>query len=386
MVTTPEKPGTPAEEPNAADKPSNVFQPIVFDIPSAATAEDLLHAQVAERREEHEKRAKRFGVSPAKVDVKTVLGSRRAATRKGFATGYDVTSREEEELRKKRAERFGAVPASSTAGEDEEEPVAATALERRRSAVPGEEVRPNAVHVFGVDDLETAEIMRHFTPYGPSWVEWLNDSSCNVAFEDEHSVRRVLRFCAAAEETTAPAGDAMGDGDGDGQSAPAAPDGAERDERLEWREGKPIHGGAKKGLKQRFVVWMRVATEKDVRPEKPNPRSRWARTVAREERNKRRERRRREWRESSYDSTESGSYSDRRGGRDDERGRRGRRRDDDYMDDSDEDSEPRRRTRRRRRRNPRNNLDRVAESRVGKPERGSGKGRTIDIDKPLSSK
>lgn len=394
MVATPEKGGAAAEEQTAAEQTAMPIKPIVFDIPAATTAEDALNAKVAERRQEHENRAKRFGVSPAKVDVKTVLGSRRAATRQGFATGFDVTSKEEEERRQKRTERFGVVPAAA-AGSDEETPVAATALERRREAVPGEEVRENALHVFGVDDLETAEIMRYFTAYGPSWVEWLNDSSCNVAFEDEHSVKRILRFCAVEEPTTAPAGDAMGDDDGDGRSAPIAADDAVRDDRLEWREAKPVQGGAKLGQSRRFVIWMRVATEKDVRPERPNPRSRWARTIARDERNEPRGRRRRGRRDVSRDSVDSRASRDsgyshdsyRSYDRDDEPRRSRRRGRHDDMRDKDEDGyEPRRRRRHNRHRGRRSALDGVAESRVGKPERASGKARTIDIDKPLSSK
>lgn len=53
-------------------------------------------------------------------------------------------------------------------------------------------LRREAVYVYGVDLLSTADILRHFADYGPTFVEWINDSSCNVLFADGPSAKRAL--------------------------------------------------------------------------------------------------------------------------------------------------------------------------------------------------
>jgi hypothetical protein len=52
--------------------------------------------------------------------------------------------------------------------------------------------RHDALHVYGVDLLTTADILSHFNTYGPTYVEWLNDSSCNVCFPDKFTVKRAI--------------------------------------------------------------------------------------------------------------------------------------------------------------------------------------------------
>ncbi len=110
------------------------------------------------------------------------------------------------------------------------------------------------------------------------------------------------------------------------------------DEALEWREAMPV-----KGRNNSFVLWMRMATDADVRPERPNPRSKWSRTVLRERR-------------SSAPEEENMAEGNTRRRR---RGRRGGR------------------TR------SRNELKGVSGARVQKEEK---KEKIIDIDKPLSAK
>lgn len=44
--------------------------------------------------------------------------------------------------------------------------------------------------------MSTKDLLHYFDGYGPSWVEWINDSSCNVVFEDHASVQRVLLMLA----------------------------------------------------------------------------------------------------------------------------------------------------------------------------------------------
>ena len=77
--------------------------------------------------------------------------------------------------------------------------------------------RPDAVHLYGVDLLATNECLSYFSDYGPTFVEWLDDSSCNVLFEDAGSAMRAIAGrgrplppddaapdCAGGESTCAP--------------------------------------------------------------------------------------------------------------------------------------------------------------------------------------
>ena len=51
-------------------------------------------------------------------------------------------------------------------------------LEQRR--LPGREVerRPTAIHLYGVDVMSTADCLSYFGEWGPTFCEWINDSSC----------------------------------------------------------------------------------------------------------------------------------------------------------------------------------------------------------------
>ena len=52
--------------------------------------------------------------------------------------------------------------------------------------------RPEAIHLYGVDCMSTSECLAYFGDYGPTFVEWIDDSSCNVLFEDEFTTKRAL--------------------------------------------------------------------------------------------------------------------------------------------------------------------------------------------------
>ncbi|PXF43462.1 Nuclear cap-binding protein subunit 3 [Gracilariopsis chorda] len=225
-----------------------------------------------------------------------VLGARRAHSRLGFASGFDPAAPDQHERREARAKRFADqfVPDAQVAarnaraerfGGDARQLVAdATVcndpLERRRDVAVGELPRPNVLHLFGVDLLTTSQVLSHFHEYGPSWCEWLNDSSCNIAFEDEHTMKRALRGLTDHAKRvgmddiveSAPE-DRMDDGAGAGLGLSVAADGTLAEE-LTWRSGKPFEKG-----NVLLPIWIRQATEKDRRPEMPNPKSKWSRTV-----------------------------------------------------------------------------------------------------------
>lgn len=65
-------------------------------------------------------------------------------------------------------------------------------VESRTDATGEAEPRLEALHVYGVDLLTTADILSHFNSYAPGYVEWLNDSSCNVCFSDKFTVKRAI--------------------------------------------------------------------------------------------------------------------------------------------------------------------------------------------------
>ena len=103
--------------------------------------------------------------------------------------------------------------------------------ERRPLPPPGAAARrPEAIHVYGVDVLSTSDILRYFSEWGPTYVEWLDDSSANVVFADELTAKRALvgrgkplpppPAGVGAAGAGAEAGAAGGDGGEGGSSAP----------------------------------------------------------------------------------------------------------------------------------------------------------------------
>eukprot|EP00658_Telonema_sp_P-2_P038292 TRINITY_DN27505_c0_g1_i1.p1 TRINITY_DN27505_c0_g1~~TRINITY_DN27505_c0_g1_i1.p1 ORF type:complete len:255 (-),score=60.37 TRINITY_DN27505_c0_g1_i1:294-1058(-) len=125
-----------------------------------------------------------------------------------------------------------------------------------------------AVHVFGIDSMSTKDITRYFDSYGPSWVEWINDSSCNVVFEDEAAIKRVLIMMAIP---------------------PNNDESQIETNLLLWREAIPFT----RQNSELVYIHMRRATLHDRRPERPNPNSAWARSLQRKQRPGRKKNRKR---------------------------------------------------------------------------------------------
>ncbi|KDD74159.1 hypothetical protein H632_c1521p0, partial [Helicosporidium sp. ATCC 50920] len=189
-------------------------------------------------RDLHRQRAEKFGVpfvDPGKRRDMRDLSRKERFARPGLHTGIDMLSEEEQARRAQRATRFGTSAQGLTwqapAPEEENEarrrraakfgvefrPVDASGqrdqdLLESRSEIPPPEVprRPEALHVYGVDVLSTGEILRYFAAYAPTYVEWLNDSSCNVLFADTGTAQRALMGLGRpiASEDLAPRGDA----------------------------------------------------------------------------------------------------------------------------------------------------------------------------------
>eukprot|EP00566_Odontella_aurita_P036601 CAMPEP_0113600338 /NCGR_PEP_ID=MMETSP0015_2-20120614/42653_1 /TAXON_ID=2838 /ORGANISM="Odontella" /LENGTH=745 /DNA_ID=CAMNT_0000508587 /DNA_START=424 /DNA_END=2661 /DNA_ORIENTATION=+ /assembly_acc=CAM_ASM_000160 len=76
---------------------------------------------------------------------------------------------------------------------DDDKQIEGDAEEEEEKAV----LVPEKVHIFSIDwaafkQIRSDDIMAHFAVYGPSYVEWLGELSCNVHFEDKFSAARAL--------------------------------------------------------------------------------------------------------------------------------------------------------------------------------------------------
>jgi hypothetical protein len=55
---------------------------------------------------------------------------------------------------------------------------AADLFEERRDAPADLPRREVALYVYGVDVMSTNDLLQYFEAYAPTFVEWINDSSC----------------------------------------------------------------------------------------------------------------------------------------------------------------------------------------------------------------
>jgi hypothetical protein len=62
-------------------------------------------------------------------------------------------------------------------------------------------LREEALHVFGVDDMNTEDIFAFFLGYKPTAIEWINDSKCNVVWKDKNlAALALLELTKTCEE------------------------------------------------------------------------------------------------------------------------------------------------------------------------------------------
>ncbi|CAI9605023.1 unnamed protein product [Staurois parvus] len=102
-----------------------------------------------------------------------------------FITGIDVTSKEALEKKEQRAKRFHF---RAEVSDDQRNVI----LDRdmMRKALPN--VRLETLHVMGVDEMSTEDIFAFYKQYPPGYIEWLDDTSCNVVWLDEVTAARAL--------------------------------------------------------------------------------------------------------------------------------------------------------------------------------------------------
>lgn len=138
---------------------------------------------------------------------------------------------------------------------------------------------PEKVHVFAIDwaafkQIRNNDVMAHFASYGPSYVEWLGDLSCNVCFEDQYTASRAL--FKLSNEIPSPPPDGVSNTQSDNvdykdgaTTADPPPDLG----RMTWRLGKQAirkmvndrHG--RRGTTARIL--MRPATSQDILQDRP---------------------------------------------------------------------------------------------------------------------
>ncbi|POM59567.1 hypothetical protein PHPALM_31677 [Phytophthora palmivora] len=300
------------------------------------------------------RRAERFGAPFAPPDIKKFLDPREVrklqrtgAIVPGFSTGIDITSHEEQSKREQRMKRFdtpqfaveytaetaraleqGMTQEEWTEKQRDQEKLRARAQkfglsseEDRSQVVPtglnpasakvrrercdvkaplveGQPVvfRNDALHMYSLDEkfqqVRTSDVMDYFVGYGPAYVEWFNDSSCTIVFQDNFTAGRALialsqeippqtltqRKEKVKTEDAPAAGEDVDMADAetpaDNDSGTAMEDVEEEAEipdvdfnRSQWHRGNPI-GSQTQPRDKKWRVLLRKATDDDFPPEK----------------------------------------------------------------------------------------------------------------------
>jgi len=70
----------------------------------------------------------------------------------------------------------------------------------RRPFNPLAPTRPDVIHCYGVDFLSTKEVLEMFSKFDPKSVEWLDDSACNLVFENDVCLPKVFEALGSNSE------------------------------------------------------------------------------------------------------------------------------------------------------------------------------------------
>ncbi|KAK1937854.1 Nuclear cap-binding protein subunit 3 [Phytophthora citrophthora] len=153
--------------------------------------------------------------------------------------------------------------------------------------------RTDALHMYSLDDkfqqVRTSDVMDYFVGYGPAYVEWFNDSSCTIVFQDNFTAARALIALSKEippqtlkqkkEKMTAPASSEdvdMADAERTADDSGMAMEDVEEEEvevpdvefnHSQWYLGNPI-GSQTQPRDKKWRVLLRKATDDDFPPEK----------------------------------------------------------------------------------------------------------------------
>ena len=122
---------------------------------------------------------------------------------------------------------------------------------------------PTKIHIFAIDwvsfkQIRTDDLMSYFKDYGPSYVEWLGELSCNILFEDRHSAARA--YHALSQELPSPPPGSLIENAASGEVDESKDDGMEgetadalEDATGKQEGGKPLPDFG--GMGWRFCKW-----------------------------------------------------------------------------------------------------------------------------------
>jgi len=154
--------------------------------------------------------------------------------------------------REQRAARFGPIeskavePPSEVPVEEDVEKMEVDFREERYDPPPTVQRRIDTLHLYGTDEMNTDNIFEFFRVYDAKFVEWINDSSCNVVFESAEVAQKALDGSSTQLENTTAVTDTEGADSSDTNL-------------YQWR----------KGLNSKSSnLMMRISTVEDVRKEK----------------------------------------------------------------------------------------------------------------------
>ena len=259
------------------------------------------------------KRAEKFGIPykepPPQASFQWSQAQKnRANSQKGFITGMDITSPEQLEKQRARAVRFKATKREHDEDEKSEQTEdddlsVSEAWENEElvrehrwdppkslwTVIPDNQddekdeysmeitahplLLPEKLHICSIDwaafkQIRTDDIMAYFSTYGPSYVEWLGEVSCNILFEDKFSAARALNSMSQVIPSPPPV-ELSRDATEDGFEPYVAPDFG----TMGWRFcQKPIQKVTKDRYGRvgtRARIMMRVANSQDILVEKP---------------------------------------------------------------------------------------------------------------------
>lgn len=159
-----------------------------------------------------------------------------------FVTGFDVTSKEALERKARRAKRFGLsakqkdTEKDDSCSEDDPDTLLSSVDPYKLPTITDGETRLDAILIHGVNEMSTKDVFAYFSDFAPGSVEWIDDSSCNVVWDDEFTASRVLM--AVGKEIQKPTDEDISDA-----------------VEVRWKQGPP-HPKAK-------CLLLRLATKKD---------------------------------------------------------------------------------------------------------------------------
>lgn len=109
-----------------------------------------------------------------------------------FTTGINIFDKAEQEKLQERARRFSLKPEeirNFTDGDLEElhESLGITSENRNN-------VRFEAVHILGTNNLTTEDVLEYFIKYAPTAIEWVGEDSCNVTWLEDVSAARAMFY------------------------------------------------------------------------------------------------------------------------------------------------------------------------------------------------